>query len=86
MVRDFLDAENRGNRPTHVASNIAGRKALECSLIRRIRDGETINIWRDRWIPGAIGAGKPICPLLGALAMWVCEPLAADGVSWNSQA
>ena len=64
---------------------MAGRKALECGLIRRIGDGETTNIWRAHWIPGAIG-GKPICPKPGALATRVSELLSEDGSSWNVQA
>ena len=40
-----------------------------------------MNIWNDRWIPGAIG-GRPICPKPGTLATRVSDLLAADGSSW----
>jgi hypothetical protein len=82
---DFLNAKNKRNSSHTWRAILAGRKALECGLIRRIGDGETTNIWRDRWIPCAIG-GKPICPQPGAMALRVCELLTDDGVSWNSQA
>ena len=64
---------------------MTGRKALECGLIRRIGDGESTNIWNDRWIPGAIG-GRSICPKPGALATRVSDLLAADGSSWDDAA
>lgn len=64
---------------------LAGRKALQCGLIRRIGNGENTNIWQDRWIPGAVG-GKPICQKEGASAMYVSELLAEDGRSWNETA
>lgn len=82
---DFMAAKNKRNSSHTWRAILAGRKALDCGLIHRIIDGESTNIWRDRWIPGAIG-GRPICLLPGASAMRVCELLTADGISWSSQA
>jgi hypothetical protein len=81
----FMTAKNKKSSSHTWREILVGHKALGCSLIHRISDNETTNIWRDRWIPSAIG-GRPICPLPGALAMWVCELLVADGVNRNSQA
>ena len=82
---EFVTAKNKRNSSHTWRAILAGRKALECGLIRRIGDGETTNIWRAHWIPGAIG-GKPICPKPGALATRVSELLSEDGSSWNVQA
>jgi len=65
---EFVTAKNKRNSSHTWRAILAGRKALECGLIRRIGDGESTNIWRAHWIPGAFG-GKPIYPKSGALAM-----------------
>ncbi|XP_073367716.1 uncharacterized protein [Aegilops tauschii subsp. strangulata] len=31
---------------------MAGRKALEAGLLKRICDGTSVNIWTDQWLPG----------------------------------
>ena len=62
-----------------------GRQALHCGLIKRIGNGESTNIWQDRWILGAIG-GKPICPKLGASVVQVNELLSADDWHWDDGA
>jgi hypothetical protein len=77
---DFLSARNKQNSSHTWRAILAGRKALQCGLIRRIGDGEDTNVWQDRWILGAIG-GKPICPKPGAAAIRVCDLLAPDGRS-----
>jgi hypothetical protein len=79
---DFLSARNKRNSSHTWRAILAGRRALQCGLIRRIGDGEDTNVWQDRWIPGAIG-GKPICPKPGASAIRVCDLLAPDGRSWD---
>jgi len=79
---DFLSARNKRNSSHTWRAILAGRKALQCGLIRRIGDGVNTNVWQDRWIPGAIG-GKPICPKPGASAIRVCDLLAPDGRSWD---
>jgi hypothetical protein len=81
----LYDSQNKKSSSHTWREILVGHKALGCSLIRRISDNETTNIWRDRWIPSAIG-GRPICLLPGALSTWVCELLVADGVNRNSQA
>lgn len=57
---DFVTARNKKKSSDTWRAILVGRKALDCGLIRRVGDGESMNIWNDRWIPGAIG-GRPIC-------------------------
>jgi hypothetical protein len=64
---------------------LAGRKALDVGLIKRIEDGKSTNVWKDRWIPDAVGR-KPICQRTGATAKLVSDLIEADGISWNQQA
>ena len=60
VLKIFWQLGTRGIRHLHGVLFLAGKKALEVGLIKRIGDGRTTNIWNDRWIPGATG-GKPIC-------------------------
>jgi hypothetical protein len=82
---DFLAAKNKRNSSHIWPAILVGRKALQCGLIRRIGDGETTNIWRDRWIPGAIG-GRPICPKTGASASRVSDLIVEEGGRWDEAA
>lgn len=64
---------------------MAGKKALECGLIRRIGNGETTSVWNDPWIPIGIG-NKPVCRKDSATAVTVADLLSSDGRSWNEDA
>jgi ribonuclease HI len=79
---DFLTAREKKNSSHTWRAILAGRKALEAGLIRRIGDGKTTDIWSDRWIPGAIGR-KPICRIEGGTAKMVSDLMEPDGASWN---
>jgi hypothetical protein len=57
---DFMVARNKRNSSLTWCAFLAGRKALEMGLIRRIGDGTLTHIWNDRWIPSSIG-NKPLC-------------------------
>lgn len=82
---DFMTARNKRNSSHTWRSILAGRKALQIGLIRRIGDGRSTNIWSDRWITGAVG-GKPICRKEGAMANLVNELIEPEGGRWNQQA
>jgi hypothetical protein len=82
---EFLAAKNKKNS-SHIWRAIsAGKKALQCGLIKRIGDRESTNIWRDRWIPGAID-GRPVCPKPGASALQVSELIVEEGGRWDDAA
>lgn len=55
---NFLDARAHRHASATWRAILAGREALNVGMIKRIGDGSTVSIWRDRWIPGLI-AMKP---------------------------
>lgn len=62
---------------------MAGREPLEHGLIKRISDGETTDIWRDRWIANHFN-GKPITTRVDGFPNLVSELLNVDG-TWNEE-
>lgn len=57
---------------------MAGREALQHGLIKRVVDGNTTEIWRDRWIANHFD-GRPITPQEGKAITMVSELLNANG-------
>lgn len=82
---DFMSASKKKNASHTWRAILAGRKVLEMGCIKRIGDGSTTNIWRDRWLPGGVGM-KPICHKEGAVVELVSELLSPDGRSWDDDA
>jgi hypothetical protein len=79
----FLGAE-LGRHPSFIWRSIwNARKLLVEGLIWRVGDGSQIGIWRDRWVPMAIGGvlQSPVC-ILGREAK-VSELLGRDSNWWN---
>jgi hypothetical protein len=74
----------RATRKKHASSIwraiLAGREALQHGLIRRVVNGESTEIWRDRWILDHFGA-RPITSRGEGHPVLVSE-LLQDG-SWN---
>jgi hypothetical protein len=74
----------RATREKHASSTwraiLAGHEALQHGLIRRVVNGESIEIWRDRWILDHFGA-RPITSRGKGHLVLVSE-LLQDG-SWN---
>lgn len=62
---------------------MAGREALSGGLIRRIGNGETTNIWSDRWLSDHF-SGRPITPKDDQEVATVAELLTASG-QWNEE-
>jgi len=60
---------------------LAGREVLTQGLIRRIGNGETTLIWRDRWLPNHF-SGQPLTPSEGQLVSRVGELLSENG-QWD---
>jgi hypothetical protein len=81
---EFLTAKDKKNSSHTWCAILAGHKALDVSLIKRIWDGKSTDVWKDRWIPDAVGR-KPICQRTGATAKLVSDLIEADGTSWNQQ-
>ena len=75
----------RATRKKHASSTwravLAGREALQQGLIKRIVNGESADIWRDRWIVDHF-EGRPITPGEGQVVQQVVELLNASG-AWN---
>jgi ribonuclease HI len=82
---EFLTARPKKNSSHTWKAILAGRKALEVGLIKRIGDGNLTDIWKDRWIPQAFRR-KPLCKRDGATAVLVSDLMNTDGVSWNEEA
>lgn len=59
---------------------VAGRKALELGLIKRVGDGSTISIWEDKWIPDTISMAPMVKPANTSLVL-VNELI--DQVNWT---
>jgi hypothetical protein len=60
-MEDFMRCTRKKHASHTWRSILAGREVLERGLIKRIGDGSSTNIWRDRWIPMHFD-GKPITP------------------------
>jgi hypothetical protein len=64
---------------------LAGRKALNLGLIKRIGDGTQTNVWTDNWIPEGIGF-KPIYRKETATADRVNELINHVNMTWDQEA
>ena len=78
---NFMEATRKKHASQTWRATLAGRDVLQRGLIKRISDGESTNIWRDRWLPKHI-TGKPITPGDGQELHRVSELMTASG-QWN---
>jgi len=88
VLKDYHDIEfMRATRKRHASSTwraiLAGREALQHGLIRRVVNGQSIEIWGDRWISGHFGA-KPITHREDEHPIHVSELLLPNG-TWDEQ-
>ena len=63
---------------------LAGRDVLRKGLIRRIGDGQHIDIWNDKWIPD-YGHMQPITKAEGVVYQHVAELINEGEKSWNKE-
>jgi ribonuclease HI len=78
---NFLQA-TRKNHSSHTwRAILQGREVLTLGLIRRIGNGESTNVWTDRWLPNHF-SGRPITTP-GAQVNSVSDLLTPSGV-WNA--
>ncbi|GJM95313.1 hypothetical protein PR202_ga12030 [Eleusine coracana subsp. coracana] len=82
---DFLAARKKKNSSHTWRAILAGRKALELGLIRRIGDGSLTSIWNDRWIPNGVGF-RPICQKEDADAQQVSDLMIPGIQAWDDVA
>ena len=78
---NFMEATRKKHASQTWRAALAARDVLQHGLIKRISDGESTNIWRDRWLPKHI-TGKPITPGDGQELHRVSELMTASG-QWN---
>lgn len=78
---DFLNCTRKKHSSHTWRAILAGREVLSQGLIKRIGDGSSTNIWRDRWIPKHFG-GKPLTPGDGQDVTTVSELLLPGG-QWD---
>ena len=75
----------RATRKKHASSTwraiLAGREVLQHGLIKRVVDGESTDIWGDRWILDHFGA-RPIIPRGDGHPALVSQLLLDNG-SWD---
>lgn len=62
---------------------LAGHDVPSKGLIRRIGNGNSTNIWTERWLPEHFG-GRPLTPADGQLVTRVSELLSENG-HWNEE-
>ena len=79
---DFLQA----NAPTTSSATwkaiIAGRKALQTGLIKRVGNGDSISIWNDSWIP-TTSTLKPMGRIGNDPLQWVSELIDDSRGTWD---
>jgi hypothetical protein len=78
---DFLAATRRKHASQTWREILAGRDVLQKGLVRRIGDGQTTNIWHDRWIPNHFD-GTPLVVPDDPQLTTVSELITPSG-AWN---
>jgi len=78
---DFLTSTRKKPSSHTRRAILAGREVLAQWLIKRIGDGISTSIWRDRWIPNHFGA-KPLKLEDDQHVSMVSDFLLADG-QWD---
>lgn len=75
---DFLSSTRRKHASHTWQAILAGREVLLQGLIKRIGDGASTNIWRDRWLPNHFG-GRPLTPGDGQPVTVVADLISTSG-------
>src|SRR4051812_38289160 len=58
--REFIQATKKKNMSHTWRDILEGRLALELGMIKRIGNGTSTDVWKDKWIPMVPGF-KPLC-------------------------
>lgn len=75
---DFLSSTRRKHASHTWRVILASREVLLQGLIKRIGDGASTSIWRDRWLPNHFG-GRPLTPGDGQPVNVVADLISASG-------
>ena len=78
--KDFLEATRKKHASHTWRAILAGRDVLTKGLVRRIGDGTTTSIWREKWIANHF-SGRPISPETQEVQL-VSDLLTPSG-QWN---
>lgn len=78
---DFLTCTRKKHSSHNWRAILVGREVLTQGLIKRISNGTSTSIWRDRWLPNHFG-GKPITPENGQQLSMVSDLMLPDG-QWD---
>ena len=80
---NFLAATRRKHASQTWRAILAGRDVLQKGIVRRIGDGQTTNIWHDRWIPNHFD-GTPLVVPDDPQLTTVSELITPSG-AWNEE-
>lgn len=78
---DFMRATRKRHASRTWRAILAGREALQHGLIRRIADGESTDIWNDRWIANYFD-GRPVTSRVDQVVERVADLITEDG-QWD---
>jgi hypothetical protein len=75
---DFLRCTRKKHSSHTWRAILSGREVLAQGLIKRIGDGSSTNIWRDRWLPNHFDA-RPLTPQEGQDVEYVSDLMTDEG-------
>lgn len=78
---DFLSSTRKKHASHTWRAILAGRDVLSRGLIKRVGNGNSTNIWTDRWLPNHFG-GWPLTPADGQPVSMVSDLLSENG-QWD---
>ena len=81
---DFVNAGLGSNPSKTWRAILHGRKVIQKGMIKRVGPGNSINIWRDNWIPG-LRTMKPLIQPDNATVQQVDELFVQGTRMWNEQ-
>uniref|UniRef100_A0A0A8Y6T9 Uncharacterized protein n=1 Tax=Arundo donax TaxID=35708 RepID=A0A0A8Y6T9_ARUDO len=81
---DFLSATKKKKSSHTWRALLHGRESLKKGLIKRIRPGDSVNIWEDNWPPGSVTL-KPLYKRLEIHLTHVSELMLNNQRAWNKE-